>query len=820
MKGTLVVYVGLLLAGAGSLDAQVRDPAAGRPAQPGTGEIRGRVVSAEDGQPVPGASVAVWSPVSSSIVAGAVVSQDGTFRVQGLQPGTYHVRVISIGYTSHRSADLALDNGSPILELGTIRLATDLVEANEIDVAVERPTITLEPDRNTYLAKDVAPAATTASEVLQAVPSVQVDPEGKVSLRGNENVAVHINGRPAPVQGDQLAAYLQQLPANVIDRVEVIPTPSAKYDPEGMAGIINITMAQNTDLGTSGGFTLGLATAERYNLGANLGYQRGPLTLFTTYGSHWTERDIVGINDRERRENGVPVSFTQQDLAGASGWEGHNVSTTLEYRLGERDVVSQGVVLNRRQSTDDQVSVYTVLDGSESVTDRFDRPRDEENDALVLDYTLGFKRTYEPREHELSTELRFNRSDDDDRNDLWRQPPSAPGPRTEVEINDVDALSRELIGQLDYSRALGERTRLETGYKGSARWIERAYTVLEDPLGTGEFVRSDLSNAFDFDENVQAVYGVLSRSVGKFELQAGLRAEYASQDFILSDANFPKDYASLFPSGLAVYNASEATQLKLSYSRRIKRPNTHELNPFPVFFDEQNVFFGNPELDPEYTDAFELGYSRSGELGSFQLTPFYRHTTDIIRFIVDTDAVVDGREVTSITFENLANSDSWGADVNGSLDLGERFSGLASFNVFKMVTDGGSETSLSSNAVTWSARVNGTTELTPSLSLQAMYFYRAPMNFERGRFSSWKMASITLKQKLWEDRASLSLRFVDPFDTMGFRVEAGDDNVLQVTERDFDARAVHLTFQYNFGTAPKVRQPRPDVPQEPTGGFP
>ncbi|HKY60226.1 MAG TPA: TonB-dependent receptor [Gemmatimonadota bacterium] len=820
MKRTAATWLVLLLAGAGPLSAQVPEAAGARPARAGAGEVRGRVISAQAGEPIPGASVAVLDRISSSIVSGAVAGADGGFRIVGLPPGTYYVQVTSIGYASHRSPDFALDPETPSLDLGTIRLATDLVQADEIGVTVERPTITLEPDRSTYLAKDVAPAATTASEVLQAVPSVQVDPQGKVSLRGNENVAVHINGRPAPVQGEQLAAYLQQLPANVIDRVEVIPTPSARYDPEGMAGIINIALNQNTDLGTSAGLTVGLATAERYNLGANLGYQRGPLTLFTTYGSNWTERDVVGINNRERLDGGVPVSFTEQDLVGASGWEGHNLSTTLEVRPGEGDLVTNSLVLNRRRSTDDQVSAYTVLDGSQAVTDRFDRPRDQASKAFVIDYTLGFKRTYEPREHELSAELRFNRADDEDRNDLWRQPPAAAGPRIELETNDVDALTRELIGQLDYTRPLGGSAKVETGYKGSARWTDREYVVLEDPLGTGEWVRSDLSNAFDFSEGVQAVYGVLSRSVGKLELQAGLRAEYASQDFTLSDASFPNDYASLFPSGLAVYNASEATQIKLSYSRRIKRPNTHELNPFPVFFDEQNVFFGNPELDPEYTDALELGYTRSGALGSFQLTPFYRHTTDIIRFIVDTDAVVDDREVTTITFENLASSDSWGADVNGSLDLGKWFNGFASFNVFKMVTDGGSETSLSSNAVTWSARVNGTTELTPSLSLQAMYFYRAPMEFERGRFSSWKMASITLRQKLWDDRASLSLRFADPFDTMGFRVEAGDEHVFQVTERDFDARALHLTFQYNFGTAPKVRSPRSEPAQEPTTGFP
>ncbi|HET9582253.1 MAG TPA: TonB-dependent receptor [Gemmatimonadota bacterium] len=814
---TLTSCLLLLLAGACPLIAQVREP--GGPGA-GTGEIHGRVVSAESGEPVAGASVAVRSPATSAIVGGAVAGQDGSFRIQGLAPGTYYVQVISIGYASHRSADLAVGGGGPTLDLGTIRLATDLVEADAIGVTVERPTLTVEPDRNTYLAKDVAPAATTASEVLESVPSVQVDPEGKVSLRGNDNVAVHINGRPAPVQGDQLAAYLRQLPANVIDRVEVIPTPSARYDPEGMAGIINIAMKQNTDLGTSGGFTLGLATAERYNLGANLGYQRGPLTLFSTYGSHWTERHVTGINDRERFEDGVPVSLTEQDLFGDSGWEGHNLSTTLDYRPGERDVLTNALVLNLRNSTDDHISAYTVLDGSDTVTDRFDRPRDENSDSVVLDYTLAFKRTYQPREHELSTELRFNRSDDEDRNDLWRQPPSTPDPRIQIEHQDEDALSRELIGQVDYVRTVGENTKLETGYKGSAQWTDRELIVLEDSLGTGDLVRSELSNAFEFDEQVQALYGVLSRSAGKLELQAGLRGEYASQDFTLSDQTFPKDYASLFPSALAVYNASEATQFKLSYSRRIRRPNTHELNPFPEFFDEQNVFFGNPELDPEYTDAIELGYTRSWERGSLQLSPFYRHTSDVIRFIVDTDTVVDGREVTSISFENLDSGDSWGTDVNGSLDLGQRFNGLASFNIFKMVTDGGSETSLSSNAVTWSARINGTTEITPSLSLQAMYLYRAPMEFERGRFSSWKMASVTLKQKLWDDRASLSLRFVDPFDTMGFRVEAGDDNVFQITERDFDARAIHLTLQYNFGSAPKGRPPRPDVPQEPTGGFP
>jgi hypothetical protein len=204
----------------------------------------------------------------------------------------------------------------------------------------------------------------------------------------------------------------------------------------------------------------------------------------------------------------------------------------------------------------------------------------------------------------------------------------------------------------------------------------------------------------------------------------------------------------------------------------------------------------------------------------WQLSPFYRRTTDVIRFIVDPDDEVDGREVTSVSFENLETGSSWGTDVNASLKLGSWLNGMASFNVFKMVTEGGSESSLSSNAVTWSTRFNATAQLTPTLSLQGMAFYRAPMEFERGKFSSFKMTSLTLRQKLAGDKASLSLRVVDPFDVMGFRVEAGDDSVTQITERKFDARAVHLTFQYNFGQAPRVRQPRSEPADQPQTGFP
>jgi len=824
MSRILIALFVFVLAGFATLPAQVPGrQGAAPPTSPGSGEIHGSVVD-DEGEPIYGASVAVWSKADSSLVAGDIAHEDGAFRIQGLQPGTYYLQVTSIGYDPHRTKDFTIDASSRA-NAGVLKLVPSPVAVEGIEVTVERPTIAIEPDRNSYSAKDVAPAAATASEVLEAVPSVQVDAEGKVSLRGNENVAVQINGRPAPVQGDQLGAYLQQLPSNVIDRVEVVPTPSARYDPEGMAGIINIVLKQNTELGMSGGLTLGASPSNRYNVSGNVGYQRGPMTLFSTYGFNSDERSIVGINDRERFDAlRVLLSTTEQDVDEERSRAGHNFGTTVDYRMSERNVLTNALSLNLRGSSAASLNAYTELSGDGSPLDQYDRLRDSETDDFVIDYTLAFKRTMEARSHELSAELRLNRAHDDDRATLWRQSLGVADPvsRSEFERRETDALKREATAQVDFTLPLGERTKLETGYKGNARWLDRDYLLLEDELGTGDWIQSDLSNAFEFDERVQAAYGVLSHGVGKFELQAGLRVEYSTRDFLLADEaqNYPYSYGSVFPSGVVSYSLSDASQAKISYSRRIRRPGTQELNPFPTFFDVQNVFIGNPQLNPEYTDAIELGFNHQADWGTFQLSPFYRRTTDIIRSIVDPADTVDGREVTSVSFENLATGNSWGTDVNASLEFGEWLNGIASFNIFKIVTDGGSESSLSSNAVSWSTRLNVTADLTPDLSLQGMVFYRAPIDVERGRFSSWKMSSVTLRQKLVGDRATLSLRMVDPFDVQGFRAEAGNDDVTQITERKFDARALHLTFQYNFGQAPKVRQPRPDADAEPQTGFP
>ncbi len=797
-------------------------PAGARPAAPlpaGNAEVRGAAVDPR-GAPVDGAAVAVRARRDSTLVAGALAGADGRFRVRGLLPGAYTLRVTRLGFAP-RTRDFTVAAPDQRLELDTVQLARVAVTLSEASVRGEAAAATLAPDRNNYRAKDLAPGAANASEVLELVPSIQVDADGKVSLRGNENVVVQINGRPTPLRGAQLAAFLKQLPGPVVERVEVVPSPSAKYDPEGLAGIVNIVLKQDSDLGVSGGFTVAGMNADRWNGSGNLGYQRGSVSLLGSYGVSSDGRGFAGANDRERYDpQQALTSATLQALSGTTTNRGHNVTANADWRPGARDLLSQALVANVRTSGEDSRLAFTELDAARAVADRYQWPRGTTARGLLVDYTTAWKRTLVPRRHELATELRLNRTVDEERNRFTRR--SADGATVlDAEANDADARGTQLTGQLDYTRPLGKTVQLETGYRGNSRWLDRDFRARRDSAGSGAWAASPLSNAFTFDEHVQAAYAVVTRTVRAFEVQGGLRAEYTTRTFALAGARYPFDYFNLFPSAALSYRAGAATQARLAFSRRVRRPNTGELNPFPQFFDAQNVFLGNPQLRPEFTDAAELSVTRTGRLGTLQLSPFVRRTSDIIRVEIDPDATVDGRAVTTVSFLNLASSNSFGADLNATARAGKRFTGVGGANVYRLVTDGGSASSLSSDAVAWSARVNGTYQATDGLALQATYFYRAPFAIERGRWSAFHTTTLMVRQRVAAGRGTLSVRVLDPFNTNRMSIRTGTERLLQTTERAMGVRGVYVGLQYATGQAPRLRAPRAEsqAPAPPPGGF-
>jgi outer membrane receptor protein involved in Fe transport len=784
-------------------------PAAG--AQPAF-ELRGKITDTAN-VPLPNASVTLRPKGSTVTIAGAIAGKDGSFRVANLRPGTFTIRVVYIGYAPVIQ-DITLSPKSPVLDIGVAKLAPISTQLEAVKVTEARDAVAIAPDRNAYVARDIAPGASNASELLENVPSVQVDVDGKVSLRGNENVVIQINGRPTPMRGTQLSAYLKTLPANVIDRIEVVPNPSAKYDPEGMAGIINIALKQNVDLGLSGSTNTSVSTRERYNASGNIGYQSGPWSSFISVGIVADERNALGLNDRQRFDaSNALMSTTAQSILLTPSQKGQNLNATVDYKVNNRDVLSNALMLSHRTSGENSVTTQSLLDASGSTLDQYFRPRQNDSKGLMVDYDVAFKRTFKPREHELSTEFRFNRSHDEDLTDE-RHLASAGAAYNYGRIDRNDAVTKQVTGQLDYTKMLVPRRKLDLGWKSNARWMDRDYRVTIDETGDGAWAPSPLSNALEFDESVHAAYALLSQGVKKWDLQAGLRGEYATRTFSLASESFPYDYASLFPSAVASYSLGEGSTAKASYSRRIRRPGTQELNPFPTYFDADNVFFGNPQLSPEYTDALELGWTKTGPKGMVQLQPFYRHTANVIRININTTDTLDNREITSISFRNLAESNSWGSDLTGQLKLSPKFTALTNFSLFKIVTDGGSTSAVGSDAIGWMGRLNLTSELTKRTTVQVAYNYRAPMKLEGGEMGAQQVMNFALRQKVQGDKGAVTLRIADPFEMLRFKVTAGDDKVTQITQRNPESRMVFVGYQYNFGRPPRVRQVAP----ESTGG--
>ena len=782
------------------------------------------VVQDEAGNGLATASVEIYSPRDSALVTGALTDESGRFVVPGVMPGEYYARIAYIGYEVKVVDGIRVSPAAPRADLGVIALVTSAVELEGITVESERSAVQLAVDRTIYNASEMpAAAGGNATDVLRNVPAVEVDIDGNVSLRGNSNVAIQINGRPAPMRGQALTNFLQQLPAGMVQRVEVVPNPSAAHDPEGMGGIINIVLEQNADLGLSFGVNAGVGTGGRWNASGNVGYQAGALTITGSYGVMANDREQEGFMLRTDLFRDT-IRFDDQLIGGDQSMGGHNGSLTAEYKLGERDFLTGSANVNAFGFENNSINEYVRLECStpsetacaedERIEiDRWDVLGDAEFANTNVGGALGYRHTVEPQRDEIIGEVRYNFTRDETPSAL-RDVPGA-GSAREASLFDVDqtADQTELTGTLDWITPIGSTFKLETGYKGTLRGIDNEYlseTFVGDPL----VLESTTEDDFTYDEAINALYAVGTRDFGRFDLQGGLRVEHTATEFegfgvIGTNKN---DYFSLIPSAALLFELAEGgmQSLRASYSRRISRPQGRQVNPLPIIQDEFSRFVGNPELGPEYTDAFELTWNKMTSWGSIQLTPFYRHQSDIMRQIITVDTATSIR---TATFENAASSDQYGADATTSLRYGP-FNGFLSLSGYQQSTDASNiQAGLSSEGFTWNARVSLGYKLTESTDLQYFHFYRGPQELEQGRVSGFEFSNFAIRQKLWIENATLTLRVMDPFDRMGFSFHTADENQIVDSERSFGMRAVFLQFSYSWGQQPRIRQNQQDMQQ-------
>ncbi|MEM1115389.1 MAG: TonB-dependent receptor [Bacteroidota bacterium] len=817
--------------------------------------VTGRVVDADTEAPVVLASVAVWrvsarAGVEPFLETGAATEADGTFRVAGLSRGRYYAVVSFLGYESARTDTLRLNPRAPVADLGTIRLAPDAQALGGVEVAAERDRVEFQVDRTVYrIADDPLASGGSTSEALETIPSVEVDVDGNVSLRGNGNVVVLIDGRPAPVGRAFVGVYLQSLPADAVESVEVIPNPSARYEPEGSGGILNIVLKDDTELGLGGAVTLGGDSQGGYAATGLLTYGRGPLRLGATYGLRHSDREVDG--DRFRINRFLdPQTTLDQETFDDRGRTSNILTLSADLEATPRTTFTANLQASTRAGAETETVSSRTLDGDGAMLSDYVRAADGESDGLNGSLRLGVRHDFEgvsqenesagerPRggrrgfgggrgrrggggsrvalgTHALSVDLTVRASERTGDDAFTEAGVFAPDRTALEEQTTRDDGDLRATLQADYARPIGQ-TRLELGLQADAEQNETTLLVeTRDPSTPFGFARDDgRTSAYDFDEAIVAGYLQLARDVGPLAVQAGVRGEVVRTTFAVGGEAFDNDYESLFPSASVAVPVGDDWLLRTSYSRRINRPRGRQLNPFPTFDDPLNVRVGNPNLRPEYTDAVEASLVRTTDWGIVSLTPFLRRTTDVVRRFQRVGA--DG--VTTSTFENLDTATSTGLEAVLTYQPGGPLRGFLSLEGFRQSTDGSSvQDGLGAEAFGWGGRLNGTYSLGDrlgwgDLDLQSTVFYRAPIETEQGRVGERLFFDLALRQRLLDGRASLALRARDPFDLAGIEFVQDDALLYQEFSRSFGRQQVGLTFTYTFGNADReTRRPRPEA---------
>ncbi len=772
-------------------------------------------MSAANGSPVRSPSIEVIGTSDSLIVASRVsYLGDGGFRADGLAVGSYRLRVRALGFAPTRTPVFTITAAAPRLDVGTLSLVSAAVELQRLTVSEARRAVELAPDRTTYAVRDMPTTrGGSAVDVLRTVPSLDVDMDNTISLRGDAGVIVQINGRRSAMNPAQLGNFLAQLPAAMVEKIEIIPNPSARENPEGSSGIINIVLKKKADAGSSGGVTAAEGTTGRRDVGANAGFQRKALTYFGSYGY---SRDSRPRTESLLRNNlyATPLSYLDQRASRTQIPKVHTVTSALTWVMGKHDEIAADMRYSTRVEDETSQLLYRDLNAQRQLTGLRDRSSTTTNSEDGFESTLEYKHGFAKEDHELTTELRFERASEGGPSDYTSRVLTLAGaPAGSPARESIAPMERptQRGAKIDYVLPLREHLQLSAGYSGT--W-QRFRTTLDtrvfDTTLDAFVIDPERTTAFTFDQVVNAAYGIVTGSAGSLNMQAGVRVEDASTQFRRkgTGAGFENHYGSAFPSALVSYNIDDATQVKLSFSTRIRRPDEpDQLDPTPHYQDPLNLSRGNPSLKPEYIRAFELGFQRSSRATTLQVTPFYRHTFDAVRRIRS----IDGSGVTTSTFANIATTDNYGTDVTLALHGGP-LTGFVGGSGYRQQSDASNVSSLlSARTFGWSARTNASLRVSRSFDVQTILSYRARTTVEQGSLDAQTRVSFAARQKLMRDRMSLTLRITDPFRTEREGSTTIDPRFTQVSHRARQARGALLNVTWNFGKPPKDK---PIAPEE------
>lgn len=765
--------------------------------------LKGKIVDASTGTPLEFATVALKKLRDSSLVAGTITTSTGEFKLIDLPPGGYSIDIAFIGYEKYTNKIFFKPGSAPVNDLGIIKVKLSATMLEGAEISAEKSFVMNNIDKKTYNTEQLAvTTGGNVNDVLQNIPSVELDQDGNVSLRGNENVTILIDGRPSGLTGSGGKSLLESIPASVIERVEVITNPSAKYDPDGISGIINIITKKNKLQGFTGTVGANTSFENRYGANLSLNYRKGKWNFYSNYGFIKDVRKGTGDSYLET-SFGDDVNIVQQYETSENDRISNNLKIGTDYNINDRNSISISGFYNKGNNDSWENIDYYLSENNTTSDSIYKRNTNGEGDNVNLDYDLAFYHYFKQEGRKLTIQGSgsLEKSDYDNEYDqlgYYNDITPVPYPATLERDFNTDE-NTVYTASADYEHPLDKDKKIEAGYKSTFRNFDTDYRYENYDETTGEYVNDlNKTNQFIYSDQLHAIYAQYRQSIKKFGYQVGIRSEYATteSELVTNYEVYTKDYFSIFPSAFVTYKPDDKSQVKATYSRRINRPRKNQLNPFADYEDPLNIRKGNPYLDPEYTDSYELEYSRFLGKVSLTTTGYYRQTNDYIQRYreVSTDGV------TTTTFENMDQQRNLGVEIilNGSIAKWWTFT--LSSNLYWNEQDASNiQEDLSSSSFAASGRVFTTFKLPYKTEFQLTYSYRAPMEVSQGTMKEMQMMNVALSKKVLKDKGTVSVRVSDPFNFQQFGFEFEGEDYYQDFTRKRQSQIVTVAFAYRFG---------------------
>ncbi|MDP4176395.1 MAG: TonB-dependent receptor [Bacteroidota bacterium] len=774
-----------------------------------TGSISGIVLDSLSSKPVEYATITLSRKNDPKPVTGTITDTQGKFLIEKVPFGLFCIRVSFMGYNTLSLDSVIVSPRKTSLELGTVRLSPRSLQIKGVEVTAQRNAVEFAIDKMIVNVEKTLPAAGgSVVDVLKNTPSVSVDMDGNVSLRGNSNLTILLDGRPSGVASSSM---LEQIPASAIEKIEVVTNPSAKYDADGTAGIINLIMKKQQQMNWNGMFQANAGTRDNFGGSINLNFKQNQWNIFGSYDDRFSTRGMDGTIERTTI---LPSGSTtsNQTLSSTQRGFSHNFKLGADYSIDEKNSLNTSILYNRGGGKRNSFGTNSNTDQLENFLGGYTTDNDQGSKGESIDYSLSYKRTFDVKDRELTSDLYFSKSFNNDSTDrvIVRHNELGATSFPEKQNTYSDNSNKLFSFKTDFSTPVGETGKFESGYKGILRERYQNYNVVNFEYNTLTWTNDiNQSNVFIYKEQIHAAYVMYSDNISKFKYQLGLRLEEALTKSLqqTSGSQYKKDYFSFIPSLHFSQELSEGQELKLSYSRRLNRPPLQMINPFIHYMDPQNAFAGNPYLKPEYTDSYEFGHNLMIKQSSIFTNVFYRKVHDNINSYTE----LRNDNVTVTTFQNISEVTSYGLEINGYTQLFKWWTLNGSYSYYGTKFDPNTPGLTNTNTSrVWNTRLTSMMALPFDLDFQFNCFYASNNVTPQGNSKGMFFSDLGLKKSLLDRRLSISLRVNDVFKAQRFKNETVGANFFSSNDFRPKSQIFTLSISYNINNFKNKQDKKPE----------